>query len=81
MVEQVERLAKPEGGLQRSRINGNATLACVRPPRDRPEARQVDAMPAPEPCTPFPQIEVPERVIDAGRFSVQDAGELSVDHE
>src|SRR5437016_1722829 len=81
VVEQVERLAKPEGGLQRSRINGKATFACVRPPRDGPEAREVVAMSAPVPRTPFPKIEVPERVIDARRLPIQDSREVAVHRE
>jgi hypothetical protein len=38
-------------------------------------------MPAPESGTPFPKIEVPERVVDAGRFPIEDARELVVDDE
>ena len=36
---------------------------------------------APEPGTPFPKIEVPERVVDAGRFPIEDSRELVADNK
>src|ERR687898_3029712 len=81
VLQHVERMAKSERGFQRGRVCVKATLPRVGLPCDGPEAIEVSPMLAPEPGTPFPKIEVPEGVVDAGRFPIEDARELTADNK
>src|SRR4029450_2332610 len=81
VVEQIERVAKSKRGLQGGSIAVEAALSRVGVPGDGPEAREVAPMSTPKTGAPLRKIEVPERVVDAGRFPIEDARELTADDE
>ena len=78
VVEQAKGVSQAERGLQRTGVGVQAPCPRVRMPAARPEAAEVAAAAAPQPGAPLAEVEVPERVIDAGRLPVNDAGELAV---
>jgi hypothetical protein len=76
--EQAKRVPEAERGLQRAGVAVQPPCVCVREPAPRPESAEVAAAPAPQPGSPLAEVEVPERVVDPGRFPVNDAGQLAL---